>query len=124
MGPGDVRLGKSAVYFAKEAPVCVSVCVAAEWLSYPLLPPLLPPLSLPSLWGGVGEGEPRVLELRVLLPGPRCKQLCREPRVRPGCLAPARLALPPLNVGMFRSTIQGLNTLGENKYSSFASPPI
>lgn len=37
--------------------MCVSVCVAAGWLSSPLLPPLLPPFSLPSLWAGWGRGS-------------------------------------------------------------------
>lgn len=78
-----MRRGKSVVYFAKEVPVCVSVCYG-EVAFFASLPPLLPPFTLPLLWGGVGEGEPRVLELRLPQPERRFQQLCREPWVRPG----------------------------------------
>lgn len=87
------------------------------------LPPLLPPFTLPLLWGGVGEGEPRVLELRFPLPERLFQQLCREPQSGLGLGSnPSGFML--LNAGIWQSVIQALNSLGANKYSPPSPPSI
>lgn len=99
------------------------LCGMAKWLSLlPPPPPLLPPFTLPLLWGGVGEGESRVLELRLPLPERRFQQLWSHGSGLG--LGFNRSGSMLLNAGMWQAVIQALNSLRANKYSPPSPPSI